>query len=188
MGKLAIRFTNITFREILLISRNPAESRAVSCRLLAAQHNLEIVKREAEIRARESSLLRLPTSDLVRLRAAMQLVIWSQRWVSGFITFQGVLSLVPLRRRRVTSRPPGHRLLAMAEVLFSPKTVALTFRPLVADWRTEIYDALNAERPLWHLRLISVRYYWYFAKAAGLNKIGKLFKTLADISSIARQP
>jgi hypothetical protein len=78
----------------------------------------------------------------------------------------------------VLKNPPGHTLLRLCEYLFSPKTVNLTFRPLVADWRIEYFDALQVGRT-WLARFVCLRYYWQFAKACGLSKVGRLFKAVA---------
>ena len=83
------------------------------------------------------------------------------------------------RNRRLIQSAPGQKLLRIAEIVFSPKTVMLTFRPLVADWQFEYFEALNENRSRWHLRMITFRYYWYFAKACGLTNVVRLFKGLA---------
>jgi hypothetical protein len=86
----------------------------------------------------------------------------------------------PVRRRaqRVVS-PPGRKLLRVAEFFFSPKTVTLTFKPLIADWQFEYFEALKEKRGKWHLRMMNLRHYWYYAKACGLSKVAKFFKGLA---------
>lgn len=93
-----------------------------------------------------------------------------------------VLARVRLRKsvtRKLVSHPPGLRLLKLAEILFSPKTVVLTFKPLIADWQFEYFDGLTKKYPVWRLRLISFRYYWYFTKACGLSKVAELFRSIA---------
>jgi hypothetical protein len=83
-----------------------------------------------------------------------------------------------VRAQRIVS-PPGRRLLRVAEFFFSPKTVTLTFKPLIADWQFEYFDALKEKRGKWHLRMMTLRNYWYYAKACGLSKIAKFFKGFA---------
>jgi serine/threonine protein kinase len=83
---------------------------------------------------------------------------------------QGALSILS---------PPGRKLLSIAEVFFSPKMVTVTFKPLIADWQSEYFEALNKKRGKWHLAMISIRYYWYYAKACGLSTVAKFFKRSA---------
>lgn len=59
----------------------------------------------------------------------------------------------------------------------------LVFRPLVADWHHEYFDALNDLRE-WKACWISIRYYWHFAKAFGLSKIFDLIKFVLRSSCI----
>lgn len=80
-------------------------------------------------------------------------------------------------RRSGLKRPPGNILLRICDFLFSKKTVMLTFRPLIADWRMEYYEALDSRRRA-KARWICVRYYWYFAKAFGLSKLYTLIKEI----------
>jgi hypothetical protein len=84
----------------------------------------------------------------------------------------------PAKSKRLQS-PPGQRLLKLAEILFSPKTVLLTFKPLIADWQFEYFEGLANKLPNWRLRYISIRYYWYYAKACGLSKVAELFRSIA---------
>ena len=90
-----------------------------------------------------------------------------------------LISRVSVRPKRLIVVPPGGKLLRLSEILFSPKTVTLTFRPLIADWQYEYFEALKAKRPGWQLRLISIRYAWHYAKACGLSKIVQVFKAVA---------
>jgi len=74
-------------------------------------------------------------------------------------------------------KPPGSLLLGITDFFFSKKTVALTFKPLIADWQAEYFEALEEKRYC-KARWVSVRYYWAFAKACGLSKFVGFFKTL----------
>lgn len=94
-----------------------------------------------------------------------------------FLMFRVVFNSVHRRQVKLT-RPPGQRLLRVTSLLFSPKTIALTFKPLIADWHAEYFEAIKNGHHL-HARLISLRYYWYYAKACGLSKFAKLFKAVA---------
>jgi hypothetical protein len=103
--------------------------------------------------------------------------------VKGFQDFaKAVMSLRVRTRKRLEmphathlARAPGYRLLKFAHFFFSSKTVNLTFGPLVADWHSEYFEALN-EQCYWRARMVSVRYIWAFAKAAGLSKLFDLLK------------
>jgi len=75
------------------------------------------------------------------------------------------------------SLPPGRRLLKFADFFSSAKSMELVFRPLVADWHHEYFDALN-ERREWKARWISIRNCWDFAKAFGLCKLLGLIKPI----------
>jgi hypothetical protein len=66
--------------------------------------------------------------------------------------------------------PPGSRLFAFVDFFYSSKTVNLTFLPILADWRTEYYEALKQGR-LWKARWISVRYRYSFVAAMGPRKV-----------------
>lgn len=75
-------------------------------------------------------------------------------------------------------RAAGSRLLAVAEFLYSPKTVERVFRPLVADWRGEQHDSLLARRR-WKARWINFRYTVSFLMAMGLSKVFSIARSLA---------
>lgn len=66
-------------------------------------------------------------------------------------------------------KAPGTRLLRFVDFFFSPKTVEHTFKPTVADWRVEYYEARNQKRFL-KARWINVRYTYRFIMAMGLSK------------------
>lgn len=67
-------------------------------------------------------------------------------------------------------RPPGSRLLSIVEFLYSPSARQKVFEPLIADWRFEYFEALAAKKRL-KAQWISVRYYWAFCKAMGLQRL-----------------
>jgi hypothetical protein len=60
------------------------------------------------------------------------------------ITFKAVIH--QLKLGHAIARAPGTRLLALVDFVCSPKTVEQTFRPLVADWRYEYFEALKQNR------------------------------------------
>jgi hypothetical protein len=69
----------------------------------------------------------------------------------------------------------------IADFLFSPATVENTFRPLVADWRYEYFEALKQGRK-YKVRWISFRYYCHFIMAMSLSKVFSLLKEFRSIS------
>lgn len=77
------------------------------------------------------------------------------------------------------SSAPGSRLLRLADFFCAPKTMSMTICPLIADWRTEYYEALN-QRRIWKARWISFRYYSAFAKALCLRRALNLVKALTS--------
>jgi hypothetical protein len=113
----------------------------------------------------------LPTMDDLRF------------YVGPFVrSFKGMTSRLSVKsRRKQVKLPPGHTLLRVLDFFFSPKTVALTFKPLLGDWHLEYFEALKEKRNL-KARWISVRYYWAFAKACGLSKIPKALENLTRIA------
>jgi len=83
------------------------------------------------------------------------------------------------RRRRIKNAP-GLKLLSIVEFFFSPTTVEETFKPTVADWHSEYFEALK-QKKFWRARWISVRYTYRFIVAMGLSKV------LFAIRSVARR-
>jgi len=72
-------------------------------------------------------------------------------------------------------KAPGTRLFGLVDFLFSPKTVEQTFKPLIADWRYEYFEALKQEHK-WKARWISTHYRFSFIMAMGLSKVFSLLK------------
>lgn len=79
---------------------------------------------------------------------------------------------------RPIKRAPGTGLISLVEFLYPPKTVEGVFRPLVADWRIEHFDALQANR-IWKARWVSLRYRISFVTAMGLSKAFSIVRKLA---------
>lgn len=86
----------------------------------------------------------------------------------------------PQVRERHINKAPGARLIQMADFFFSPKAVEETFKPTVADWRTEYFEALNQKRPL-KARWINVRYTYRFLMAMGLSKAFSIVKGVKSV-------
>jgi hypothetical protein len=76
-------------------------------------------------------------------------------------------------------QPPGSIWLSFVDFLYSATTVEKVFKPIVADWRMEYFDALKAKRPL-KARWISFRYYWSMLKAMGISQVLSLLSRFAS--------
>ena len=61
------------------------------------------------------------------------------------------------------------------DFFFSTKEVEGIFKPAVADWRVEYYEARNRKR-FWKARWINVRHTYNFLQAMGLSKFYSLIK------------
>jgi hypothetical protein len=105
----------------------------------------------------------------------------------GGLTASGVLAIVrylksesvsPFRaaKGRITA-VPGTRLLALVDFLLSPKTVENIFRPLVADWRLEFFEALRQGRRA-KARWISMRYRYSFVMAMSISRLVSFLREL----------
>ena len=77
-------------------------------------------------------------------------------------------------------RLPGTRLLRLVDFFYHPNTVKCTFKPLIADWQAEYFNAYQENRTV-KARWICVRYYWAFFAAIGLTKLFSLVKYLGSI-------
>ena len=76
----------------------------------------------------------------------------------------------PRRTAGSFAATPGSMWLSLVDFLYSAKTVEKVFKPIVADWRKEYFEALKAKRML-KARWISFRYYWALLKAMGLSQV-----------------
>ena len=72
--------------------------------------------------------------------------------------------------RNRLAKPPGFRVLTVAEFFCSPKTIDQVFEPLVSDWQEEYFAALNENR-WFKARWVSIRYMWKALLAFGLSKL-----------------
>jgi hypothetical protein len=79
------------------------------------------------------------------------------------------------------AKAPGARLLALVDFFFAAKIVEQTFLPLVADWRTEYFEAWKQSRK-WKARWVSTRYRCAFVWAMTLSKVFSLLKQLKSVS------
>ena len=92
------------------------------------------------------------------------------------------LKIQELRNRPKIKSPPGTRLLSVVEFFYSPKTVEEVFKPLIADWRTEYFDALKQNRTV-KARWISARYRYHFAITMGVSRVYALFRSVLSVLS-----
>ncbi|HEX6750020.1 MAG TPA: hypothetical protein VF092_22190 [Longimicrobium sp.] len=89
------------------------------------------------------------------------------------------------RRTGQIHRPPGFRLLAIAEFLYSAKTYHEIFEPTVADLQEEYAHAWAEERP-WKARWVRLRGYWSVFSAAGVHGLASCAKTALSILKAVR--
>ncbi len=85
-------------------------------------------------------------------------------------------SLEIARRSKIKSAPAS-KLLSVVEFFYSPKTVEEVFKPIIADWRIEYFEALKQNRPI-KARWISVRYKYHFGMTMGVSKVYSLFQSI----------
>ena len=80
------------------------------------------------------------------------------------------------KSKKVAKNAPGARVLKFVDLFCNPSTVERTFKPLVADWRYEYFEALEEKRikALW----ISVRYCWSVAITLGITNLLLLFRLI----------
>jgi hypothetical protein len=76
------------------------------------------------------------------------------------------------------SKAPGSNLLVLVAYFYSPKIMEEVFKPLIADWRTEYFDALNEGKST-KAKWISVRYIFSFGMAMGLSKVLSVIRSVA---------
>ncbi|WP_437758413.1 hypothetical protein [Sorangium sp. So ce1389] len=86
------------------------------------------------------------------------------------------------RRRRITG-PPGCRLHALAGFFYSRKTMERVFDPMLADMRSEYFEALANGR-IWKARWHRVTYYWAFVKSIGLHSVLSLAQEIVSMFKI----
>jgi hypothetical protein len=82
----------------------------------------------------------------------------------------GAIYSVARSARVRLQQPPGSIWLSFVEFLYSATKVEKVFKPIIADWRLEYFEALKAKRPL-KARWISFRYYWGMFKAMGISQV-----------------
>jgi hypothetical protein len=75
------------------------------------------------------------------------------------------------------AKAPGARYLVVVDFLYSPRTVEETFKPIIADWRFEYFNALSEKRRI-KARWISIRYYYRIAVAMGLSNAYALIRVI----------
>ena len=75
-------------------------------------------------------------------------------------------------------KAPGSTLLSIVDFFFSPTVIENVFKPIVADWRTEFFNALQ-KGWRWKAKWIQARYTVSFMMAMGLSKVFSFIKSLA---------
>ena len=103
----------------------------------------------------------------------------AKEWFKAIIN---ALQMKNIRKKKLHVRnAPGTRLLLIADFLYSPKTFEQTFKPLIADWRYEYFEALKHGRTK-KARWISFRYRYSFVMAMSLSKVFSLLKQIRSVS------
>jgi hypothetical protein len=90
--------------------------------------------------------------------------------------------IVPWASKSQLIKVPGAKLLLIVDFLFRPKTVELTFIPLIADWQSEYFEALNQKRKYkahWIMFRYRIHFACTFVMALGLSKALSFFKELS---------
>jgi hypothetical protein len=103
-------------------------------------------------------------------------MLWGLLQVAAYIDI--------VQSKKSPHRPPGSRLISFADFLFSKKINEQVFLPLVADWRTEYFEALKQGRTI-KARWISIRYTHSFLLAMGISKVYSAFKGLLTLGRAA---
>lgn len=106
----------------------------------------------------------------------------------GLVTFVGggvaLVNKVEVGYRRVRVKRirnvPGTKLLLIVDFFYSPKAVEETFKPTIADWHAEYFEALKQEKFL-KARWISVRYTYRFVLAMGLSQVFSIIKSFRSV-------
>lgn len=112
----------------------------------------------------------IPTGPILALILAFFAVVGSLLAVLRFAIEVRMLS------NRIANAP-GARYLALVDFLYSPRTVEETFKPIIADWRLEYFNALTEKRK-YKACWISIRYSYRFALAMGLSHAYALIRQI----------
>lgn len=112
----------------------------------------------------------IPTGPILALILAFFAIVGS---LLAVLRFAIEVKLVTNR----IARAPGARHLILVDFLYSPRTVEETFKPIIADWRLEYFNAL-AEKRKHKARWISIRYSYRFALAMGLSHAYALIRQI----------
>ena len=140
-------------------------------------------------------------AQLKKVRFVLVFAVWSPLIALAFFYDDGLLVTIRKKYHRlvtmikrykqrslISRRPveaqylhirkaPGSYLLKFVDFFYSQKTVENTFMPLVADWRTEHFEALKQGRK-WKVQWIDIRYRYSFMQAMGLGVILLFIKFL----------
>lgn len=162
---------------VQLISRDvgiPAEKVAAA---------LDKIESTGSARERESltSLLNVTRKALSRSAAAGAPSLVVLHYTLRLLRFVDRIKKMCSFSRADGPRLPGSTMLCIASVFFSKKRMERTFEPIVADYRTEFFEAL--EESWLKAQFVRLRYWWAFTNACGLHAGFKLaVEIIAKIS------
>jgi len=133
-------------------------------------------------------MMALSRYRLFRFRAAEREGNWARGMILFFLGLfillltqkpagSDLMSRVKRTNRRL-KKAPGSNLLILVEYLYSPATVEEVFKPIVADWRKEFFDALREHKRL-KSHFVRVRHLFSFGMAMGLSKALSLIRVIA---------
>ena len=160
-----------------LYRQDPSDIQLLWCGLLASSFILglflSIFSEWIAIVSIAALLLALIT---VVASIAMRVGIAIWRVLNGMLAAVRLSKIIAeLQSRSKIDSAPGSRILSIVEFFYSPKTVEEVFKPIIADWRIEYFEALKHNRTI-KARWISLRYKYDFAKAMGVSKVYSLFR------------
>lgn len=120
----------------------------------------------------------LTAVGIIVVIAAMLLAIISLA-VSEFAEIlREVASFRPTHSNPI-NKTPGATLLRLVNFLYSTGTVEKTFKPIIADWRTEYFEA-TCQGSFVKARLISAGYAYRFVAAMALSTIYSFLRSLTS--------
>ena len=116
------------------------------------------VKAAAEARARARTVGKLASALMVGALAWALGVAVAFVWTAAFVWAAMTADSKPASTIKA---PPGYKLLAFAQFLYSKKSYTIIFEPIVSDLQDEHIEALAAEQ-ICKARWVLLRGYWSF--------------------------
>jgi hypothetical protein len=166
-------------RLILEFEREASPERLeAAARAIGMTHSglkIEVAPAKVQTESIAPSKIIVPDDNSVISPATLKFILIALAFLGGSVGF--VLSLSKLSeliiqvrsRTPLVKRAPGSIYLLIVDFLYSPKAVEGIFKPIIADWRTEYFDALKQGRTT-KARWISIRYSFRFVSAMGLSQ------------------